>query len=50
MKDINEINTENIEGRLLLSAIAIISTELETNSTPDEILRRIEILSYGMFE
>jgi hypothetical protein len=49
INNINDINTNNIEGKLLLAALAKISTESQTNKTPDEILEQINILALKMF-
>ena len=50
MKTISEINTSTIEGKLLLAALAKISTESQTNKTPDEILEMLNHLSSAMFD
>jgi len=49
MKNINDINTETVEGKLLLASIAIITTESRKDQTPDEVLKSIEILAKNMF-
>lgn len=48
--DINEINTETIEGRLLLAAIAKITTESQTDKTPFEVIRQLNELGSEMFK
>ena len=45
MKELNtikDINTETIEGEFLLMAIAKITTESQTDKTPDEVLKQIK--------
>lgn len=44
IKTINDIDTTTDEGKLFLSALAMLSTELETNKTPDEIINQIKKL------
>lgn len=39
---IQDIDLELVEGKLLISAIAIISSRYETSMTPDEILKEIK--------
>ncbi|MDQ3047665.1 MAG: KTSC domain-containing protein [Bacteroidota bacterium] len=48
MKSISEINYSK-EGKLLLAAIAIITTESQTDKTPDEVLEQIVALSDKMY-
>lgn len=36
------------EGRLLLSALAVITTECRTNKTPDEVLQELDELATNM--
>lgn len=43
-KDINDISKETEEGKMLIAAIAKISTESQTNKTPDEILAQVQKL------
>lgn len=50
MKSLNDINTEVLEGKLLLAAIAIITTVPGfTNKTPDEVLAQVVITSNHMY-
>lgn len=48
INDLNIINTSNSEGKLLLAAIAKITTESQTDKTPNEILNQLEELSAKM--
>lgn len=47
--DLNQINTSNEEGKLLLAAIAKITTESQTNKTPNEVIEQLNELSDKMF-
>jgi hypothetical protein len=49
IQDLNEINYSINEGRLLMAALAIITTELRTNKTPDEVIEELNKLSEHMF-
>jgi len=48
IKDINLINTTTSEGKLLLAAIAKITTESQTDKTPYEVLEQLQELSAKM--
>lgn len=50
MKDIIEINMSVLEGRLLLAALAKITTESQKDKTPNEVLEQVTELSEKMFE
>ncbi len=50
MKTINDIDTNSEHGRLLLAALAKISTESQTNKNPDQILAQLNKLSKKMFK
>jgi len=50
METINEINTDITEGKLLLAAIAKITTESQTNKTPNQVLSQLNKLSKKMFK
>lgn len=50
MKDINEINTGTEEGKLLIASLAKISTESQTDKTPDEILEQITKLKDEIYK
>jgi len=45
IKETNQINTDTPEGFMLLMAIAKITSQYETNKTPDEVLNEISILA-----
>jgi hypothetical protein len=49
MKSIEEINTNIPEGKLLLAALAIITTESRTDQTPDQVLQVVVENSYSIF-
>jgi hypothetical protein len=46
--ELNEINNQSEEGRLLLAAIAKITTESQTDKTPDQVLNQLNDLSLKM--
>lgn len=48
MQRINEINLNIPEGKLLLAAIAKITTESQTDKTPDQVLDQLKELSIKM--
>ncbi len=43
--DLNEINTETEEGKLLMAALAKLTGELETDKTPWEVIEQLNDLS-----
>lgn len=47
--ELNEINTNTEEGRLLLAAIAKITTSTHTDKTPNEVIEQLNKLSTIMF-
>jgi len=47
---LNKINTETEEGKLLLAAIAKITTESQTDKTPDQVIEQLNKLQAKMFE
>lgn len=47
---INQINRETPEGQLLLAALAKISTESQTDKTPEEIIEQCNVLKDEMFK
>jgi hypothetical protein len=49
INDIGDINNRIEEGRLLLAALAIITTECRTNKTPEMVISEINNLSEKMF-
>ena|ERR1700734_864931 len=50
IKNLSGINTNCEDGRLLLAALAKITTELHTDKTPDEVIAMCQNLSSEMFE
>ncbi len=50
MKSINEILTITPEGKLLLAAMAKITTESQTDKEPDEVLEQLNKLADEMFK
>ena len=44
-QDLNEIDCEIYEGRLLMAALAVITTECRTNKTPYEVIDELDKLS-----
>ena len=50
MRNINEINTELEEGRLLIAALSKLSTESQTDKTPYEVLEQLNVLSRQIYE
>jgi hypothetical protein len=49
IQELNEINYSINEGRLLMAALAIITTECRTNKTPDEVIEELNKLLEHMF-
>ena len=49
MKDLNDINTETEEGKMLMAALAKITTERQTDKTPYEVLEQITELKDEMY-
>lgn len=47
---VNQINTETPEGKLLLAALAKITTESQTDKTPDQVIEQLNTLSKEMFK
>ena len=50
IKDLNEINYSINEGRLLMAALAIITTECRTNKTPNEVINELNQRADDMFQ
>ena len=44
METITDINTKTEEGKLLLAAIAKITTESQTDKTPDDVMEQLNKL------
>ena len=49
MEDLNDINTETEEGKMLMAALAKITTESQTDKTPYEVLEQITKLKNEMY-
>lgn len=49
-KNISEVNTNCAEGRLLMAALAKLTTESQTNKTPDEVLAQCVSLANVMYK
>jgi hypothetical protein len=47
--EVNQIDTSTEEGKMLMAALAIITTEIHTDKTPDEVIRKIHNLKHWMF-
>lgn len=47
--DLNAINIKTEEGKMLLAAIAKITTESQTNKTPNQVIRQLNKLKKHMF-
>ncbi len=50
IQDLNEINYQINEGRLLMAALAVITTECRTNKTPYEVINELNQLADEMFQ
>lgn len=50
IKNLSMVNTNCEEGRLLLAALAKITTELHTDKTPDEVIEQCNNLQAEMFD
>lgn len=46
----NQINANTHEGRLLLAALAKLTTESQTDKTPDQVIGQLNGLAEKMFE
>jgi len=47
---LNQINCEVAEGKLLMAAIAKLTTESQTDKTPDEVIAQCNELAEHMFK
>ena len=47
--DFIKINTEHEEGKLLMAALAKITTESQTDKTPNEVMKQLNDLRDKMF-
>jgi hypothetical protein len=50
IQQLNEIDYKTNEGRLLMAALAIITTELRTDKTPDEVISELNQRANNMFQ
>ena len=50
IQELNEINYSINEGRLLMAALAIITTECRTNKTPNEVINELNHRADEMFQ
>lgn len=50
IQDLNEINYSINEGRLLMAALAIITSECRTNKTPNEVINELNNRADKMFQ
>ncbi len=50
IKTIDDIDTSNDYGKLLMAAIAKITTESQTDKTPDQVIQQLNDLSSKMYE
>ena len=50
IQDLNQINYSIDEGRLLMAALAIITTENRFNKTPNEVIEELNKLADEMFQ
>lgn len=48
MNDIRKIDTSSEDGKMLLAAVAKITTESQTNKTPNQVMRQITKLKNKM--
>lgn len=46
--DLKQINTDSEEGKMLMAALAKITTESQTNKTPHEVLEQLNELKEKM--
>lgn len=49
LKNLSAINTNTVEGRLFMAALAIITTESRTDKQPDDVLHACHDLAEKMF-
>jgi hypothetical protein len=49
IKDLKSIDLETHEGRLLMAALAVITTECRTDKTPDEVINELNERADYMF-
>ena len=49
INDLNEISIKSFEGRLLMAALAKLTTESQTDKTPYEVIGQLNLLANEMF-
>jgi hypothetical protein len=49
INELNEISIKSSEGRLLMAALAKLTTESQTDKTPDEVIGQLNLLANEMF-
>ena len=47
---LSEINTDTKEGRYLIAALAVITTESQKDKTPEEVLEKLYVLQVEIFK
>lgn len=50
LKNLSEVNISIAEGRLFMAALAKLTTESQTDKTPDEVLRQCNDLANDIFK
>lgn len=50
LKNLSEVNINCVEGRLLMAALAKLTTESQTDKTPDEVIQQCVELASDMFK
>lgn len=50
LKNLSEVNTNSAEGRLFMAALAKLTTESQTDKTPDEVLGQCTELAKDMYK
>jgi hypothetical protein len=50
LQNLSDVNTNTQEGRYLMAALAKLTTESQTDKTPDEVMDQCYILSEEMFK
>lgn len=50
LENLNKININSKEGRYLIAALAVITTESQKDKTPEEVLEKLYILQVDIFK
>lgn len=50
IKNLSDINTNCVEGRLLMAALAKLTTESQKDKTPDEVIQQCAALATDMYK